>query len=157
MDRDVLNDAPAPCPGRIRSFLSANHVVGLATSSCDRPWAASCFYAFDAPTVSLIVMTSDGTRHGAAMLASGWVAGTVAGQPTSIRSIQGVQFLASAMLLSGDEAERWDAYYCNRHPVARLKKASLWQLLLQEVVFTDNAHVFGWKTRWLRPENGSGR
>ena len=153
MDRDVLNDAPAPCPGRIRSFLSANHVVGLATSSCDRPWAASCFYAFDAPTVSLIVMTSERTRHGAAMRDGGWVAGTVAGQPTSIRSIRGVQFFASALLLSGEEAERWGEYYCSRHPVARLKKAPVWQLRLQEVVFTDNAHVFGWKTRWLRSES----
>ena len=142
-----------PLPDAIRRFLLRHHVVGLAT--CDErgePWAASCFYAFDPADSDLIVLTDPSTRHGRAMLARPQVAGTIAGQPGAIAKIQGIQFSAHATLLAGDAAEAAYAFYCRRHPVARLKRGAAWRLALQQVKFTDNALVPGNKTYWQRGE-----
>ena len=81
-------------------------MVGLAASHGGELWVASCFHVFDPQAVALIIMTDRKTRHGQLMLASSQVAGTVAGQPQSIRDIRGVQFAGRAVLLEpGDGAQ----------------------------------------------------
>ena len=142
-----------PLPSTISSFLFEHHVVGLATASAGGPWAASCFYAFDSVSVSLLVLSSEETRHGAAMLDSGVVAGTIAGQPTSICDIRGIQFVASAELLMNGAADEGYRFYCVRHPIAKLKRGSVWRLTLRELKYTDNAKFFGKKIGWTRDDN----
>lgn len=81
-------------------------MVGLAAAHEGELWVASCFHVFDPQAVALIIMTDRNTRHGQLMLASSQVAGTVAGQPQSIRDIRGVQFAGRAVLLEpGDGAQ----------------------------------------------------
>jgi uncharacterized protein len=143
LDRDV----PA-LPAAVRSFLQQNHVVGLATVAAGEPWAASCFYAFDAPSASLVVLSSETSRHGVAMLGNGVVAGTVAGQPKSIAAVRGVQFVAATRLLKGSAYDQAYAFYCMRHPIARLRTSSAWLLALRELKYTDNAELFASKTHW---------
>lgn len=137
-------------PSAISTFLYDHHVVGLATVSAGEPWAASCFYAYDPAADALIVLSSEQTRHGAAMLAHGKVAGTIAGQPTAIIDIRGLQFAGQALLLEGEAAARAYALYCVRHPVARLKKSTVWRIALAEAKLTNNASLFGHKTVWRR-------
>lgn len=139
-----------PLPSTISSFLFEHHVVGLATASVGVPWAASCFYAFDCVSVSLLVLSSEKTRHGAAMLDSGVVAGTIAGQPTSISDIRGIQFVANAELLQNAAADEGYRFYCVRHPIAKLSRSSVWRLSIGELKYTDNARLFGKKTCWKR-------
>ncbi len=146
----------APLPSNIRDFLLKNHVVGLATVLAGEPWAASCFYAFDASSIALIILSSEQSRHGVAMLNHATVAGTIAGQPTFIPKIQGIQFVASAQRLHDDEQEKAYALYCARHPIARLKRSAVWRLSLQELKFTDNSLLLGNKTRWQREISGLG-
>jgi uncharacterized protein YhbP (UPF0306 family) len=137
-------------PAIVNSFILDNHVLSVATAAQGLPWAASCFYAFDSDSASLLVLTAEDTRHGEAMLKTGLVAGTIAGQPTSITEIRGVQFLANAELLQGHAADEGYRIYCIRHPIARLKRSSTWRLAIQELKYTDNAKVFGKKVHWAR-------
>ncbi len=139
-----------PIPAGIARFIRENHVLSLATILDRRPWAASCFYAFDEDGARLIILTEPSTLHGLAMHANQEVAGTIAGQPRVITDIQGIQFRAHASLLSNDAAIDARQLYCRRHPAARLKPAPVWQLLLAELKFTDNSLVFGRKTLWQR-------
>jgi len=137
-------------PDGIEAFLRDNHVVSVATCARGQIWAASCFYAFEPATVSLILLSSQDTRHGQAMLASPQIAGTIAGQPESVLQIKGIQFSGHAHLLEGEEATQAYRLYCHRHPIARLKRSDVWQLILDEVKHTDNAKIFASKTFWRR-------
>jgi uncharacterized protein len=137
-------------PEEIRACLHEHHVIGLATLWQGRPWAASCFYAFEESSASLLILSAANTRHGMAMQASGTVAGTIAGQPTSIREIRGLQLIAEVELLAADAADEAYAFYCARHPVAKLRRSDVWRLALQELKFTSNAHLFASKSSWHR-------
>lgn len=139
-----------PLPDNICRFIQRQHVVGLATLLAGEPWAASCFYAFDPAGINLIILTDPATGHGQAMLATPRIAGTIAGQPKLIPKIQGIQFMAEACLLAGQEADVAYGQYCRRHPIARLKRADVWRLTLQQIKFTDNSLLLGSKTRWAR-------
>ncbi|SHH13769.1 hypothetical protein SAMN04488135_102286 [Pollutimonas bauzanensis] len=147
----AMNDPhPPELPDSIRKFLLANHVVGLATLSKGQPWAASCFYALDEQSIALIILSDEHTRHGQAMLGNRSVAGTIARQPALIRKIRGVQFAAHAHLLTGESKEAAHKLYSMRHPIVRLMRSSVWQILIQELKFTDNAMGVGRKTHWRR-------
>ncbi|GLU30199.1 hypothetical protein WKR88_22195 [Trinickia caryophylli] len=137
-------------PAPIAEFIVAHHVLGLAVVDRGMPWAASCFYAFDEPAASLIVMTSVQTRHGMAMRDSPAVAGTIGAQPERIRDIRGVQFGAWAECLTGAERRAASSLYLARHPIARLRTTDLWRLRLEDVKFTDNRLVFAQKSHWQR-------
>jgi uncharacterized protein YhbP (UPF0306 family) len=146
------NSCQPALPARISAFLHEHHVVGLATVSAGMPWAASCFHAFDASSVSLLILTSEASRHGLAMLEQGLVAGTVAGQPTSIAEIRGIQFVADVQWLKDAAADEGYRFYCARHPIARLRRESVWRLSIRELKYTDNATLFGSKTLWSRDD-----
>ena len=140
----------SPLPAALVAYLEANHVVSLATAAGGAPWAASCFYAFEARSAALVILTSEKTRHGLAMCENPLVAGTVASQPTSIRDIRGLQFLAEARRPDGAEKQASYVLYCRRHPVALLRPETVWRLVLLEAKLTDNANGFGSKTLWSR-------
>lgn len=142
-----------PLPLSISEFVLEHHVLSLAIVSAGEPWAASCFYAFDVDSVSLLVLSSEETRHGAAMLDSGRVAGTIAGQPKSISDIRGIQFVASAELLKSRAADEAYSFYCSRHPIARLRRSSVWRLSIREFKYTCNAKLFGKKVYWKRDDS----
>ncbi len=139
-----------PIPGNMLRFILDNHVVGVATVLDGAPWAASCFYAFDEASGSLIILSDKQTRHGVAMLANPCVAGTIASQPAAIPQIKGIQLVAQAQhLQNADEAAAY-SLYCKRHPIARLKRSHVWQLRLDGLKYTDNSRLIGQKIRWQR-------
>lgn len=135
-------------PKLIEAFLRANHVVSIATVSNGIPWAASCYYAYDEKTKSLIVLTSDQTRHGAQMLENPHIAGTVSGQPQAILEVKGAQFSGLAVLLHGAESDAAREIYCARHPAARMMKSQIWRVHLEMIKYTDNACFPDHKLLW---------
>lgn len=137
-------------PVAIGDFIAAHHVVSLATLFEGEPWAASCFYAFDRDHAVLLILSDVKTRHARAMLAHARVAGTIAAQPEALHEIRGVQLVGDVHLLEGEEADAAFALYCERHPVARLRRSAIWQLVLKEIKYTNNLLVFGEKTTWRR-------
>lgn len=144
-----------PLPETVSEFIAHNHVVSLATQDADGLWSACCFYAFVPEAAELVILTGTETRHGAAMLASPQISGTISGQPTNLRDIRGVQFVARAVRL--ESFARHDALrrYTGRHPLARLKTTQVWSLRLMCVKFTDNYSLFGFKTHWQRDEEAA--
>jgi uncharacterized protein YhbP (UPF0306 family) len=100
--------------------------------------------------MSFIIMTETETRHGAMMLGHQRVSGTIAGQTRTVACIRGLQFRGTAHILdSAPTAER--TMYCRRFPVARLSKAPIWRIDIDEGKMTDNTLGFGTKLVWTRP------
>jgi uncharacterized protein YhbP (UPF0306 family) len=135
---------------QIAHFLSKQHVLTLCAGNGMDMWCANCFYVFDAERMALWLMTETHTRHGELMLQNSRVVGTIAPKPKTIALIRGVQYRAEAVMLSGDEERLARARYCKRFPVAKVMKAPVWQLSLQEVKMTDNTLGFGKKLHWTR-------
>ncbi|MFC0224939.1 YhbP family protein [Serratia aquatilis] len=130
-------------------FLNKQHVLTLCAGNGTEMWCANCFYVFDAEHMALWLMTDLQTRHGELMQQNSVVVGTIAPQPKTVALIKGVQYRGVITLLEGDEALLARARYCKRFPVARVMKAPIWQLDLQEVKMTDNNLGFGKKLHWL--------
>ncbi len=146
----------ATVPGPIVDLLASHHVVSLAVADESGPWAASCFYAFDAGAMTLIVLTSTKTRHGRAMQAAARVSGSIAGQPKAIADICGVQFEATAERLAGGHRAAALYRFARRHPQAAIVPTDIWALRLDSVKYTDNRIVFARKLHWARAtEEGS--
>lgn len=135
---------------QIAHFLSKQHVLTLCAGNGLDMWCANCFYVFDAECMALWLMTETHTRHGELMLLNSRVVGTIAPKPKTIALIRGVQYRAEAVMLSGDEEQHARARYCKRFPIAKVMKAPVWQLSLQEVKMTDNTLGFGKKLHWTR-------
>ncbi|WP_347253400.1 YhbP family protein [Leminorella grimontii] len=138
-------------------YLSKQHVVTLCVTEDDGfPWCASCFYAFDAESMSLLLMTEATTRHGRAALNDERTAGAITAQTRNVLLIQGIQYRGRLTLLEGEEAQRARALYLKRFPIARMASAPLWRLSLDEVKMTDNRAGFGAKRLWRRAPQASG-
>lgn len=148
--------AEAALPEEIAACLNGHHVVSLAVRDGDGLWAASCFYAADLATASLVFLSASTTRHGAALIARSEVAGTIAGQPDTIAAIEGIQFTGRAERLAGAAREAGLALYLARHPAARLAVSDVWQLRLDTIKHTANRVAFGRKTHWRRGADGVG-
>lgn len=131
-------------------FLGKQHVLTLCAGDGLEMWCANCFYVFDAESMALWLMTEPHTRHGELMQRNNRVVGTIAPQPKTIALIKGVQYAGEITQLVGDEAELARVRYCKRFPVARVMKAPIWQIALQEVKMTDNTLGFGKKLHWAR-------
>ncbi len=138
-------------PKDIIDFINKNHVVGLSvyTSSMGL-WAASCFYVFSEEHASLLILSEESTRHGQSMKINPQISGTIAGQPLSIKDIQGVQFEAEVRLLNKKESDETYNLYQQRFPFVQLQVAPMWQLNLLMIKFTDNKKGFGYKQIWRR-------
>ncbi|MFI8414995.1 YhbP family protein [Serratia sp. NPDC078593] len=135
---------------RITRFLNQQHVLTLCAGNGLDMWCANCFYVFDAERMALWLMTEPDTRHGLLMQQNSCVVGTIASLPKTIALIKGVQYRGEIVPLSGEDEAQACARYCQRFPVAKVMKATIWQLSLQEVKMTDNTLGFGKKLYWVR-------
>lgn len=138
-------------PEPIRDFLAEHHVLSLAVCVGNRPWAANAFFAFDEPHVRLLFLSSIDTRHGGMLQTNRHVAGTIAGQPLEISQVRGLQFYGSVRVLELDHGRQpaLGLYYA-RFPQAHGLSASVWEIRLQHLKFTDNRQGFGSKLLWDR-------
>ena len=135
---------------RIVDFLSAHHVLTLASSVNDDPWCASLFYAYMADERLLVFTSEAHTRHVKNMMENNLVAGTVALETKRVGILRGVQFRGRAQQPTGALAEKARRAYLVRFPYALLKPAPLWVVELHTVKFTDNRFGFGKKIYWER-------
>lgn len=75
---------------RIDAWLAAHHVMTLATTGADGPWAAAVFYAPDADG-ALLFLSSPRSRHCADLALDARCAATVQDQPDDWMAIRGLQ------------------------------------------------------------------
>lgn len=138
-------------PHKIISFLTSHHVLSLAACHDNTVWSANCFYVFDEDNGRLIILSSCQSRHSQLILLNPYVSGTIAGQPSSIQDIRGIQFTAKAECLKdAQDAQQALQRYAAIHPMAKLIPSSVWSLMLETIKYTDNQLFFAKKTHWQR-------
>ncbi|MCK3656283.1 hypothetical protein A4G19_11210 [Pasteurellaceae bacterium Macca] len=136
-------------PQDIRTFLHQHHVVSLACQNEGEMWCASCFYAFDEQHNGLILLTDTTTQHGKLMLENNHIVGTIAGQPQTVREIEGIQFRATAQLLHNEKARQHALdLYLARHPIAKLRQSDVWAIHFTYIKHTSNRFLFAQKQIW---------
>lgn len=141
----------ATLPPQIEDFIGQYHVVSLACADNANLWAANCFYAFDKAQAALILLTSSSTLHGNMMQKNPSVAGTISGQPSDIRDIEGIQFRGTAFQLSGEAYDNARRHYLQRHLIAKAFHSEIWLIRLDYIKHTQNQQTFAEKTEWHRP------
>lgn len=136
-------------PQNIVEFIQSHHVVNFAAHNQTDFWAASCFYAFDAENVRLIILTAKTTQHAMLMLENPHIVGTICDQVENISEIEGVQFSAIANCLEEEHTRNiaLQIYY-EKHPLARLKPSDVWELSFNTIKHTSNKIIFAKKTIW---------
>lgn len=131
---------------KIEAFLAEHHLMTLATSRDDTPWACSLFYAYLPDTVHFVVASDPDTRHIRNVSENAAVAGTVALETTTVGKIRGVQF--DGIMRKATEVEA-KAYF-KVFPYARAMRPVLWVVVPERMKLTDNRLGFGTKLTWIR-------
>lgn len=134
-------------------FIKEQHVLTLSVlSQNNQPWACNAFYVFDEELLCFYILSELKTEHAKAMIINPKVAGTICITPKTIAQIQGIQFQAIATLLTNSKADHAYKYYYQAFPFARVIKAPIWSLQLQQLKMTNNLLGFAHKTYWVREE-----
>jgi uncharacterized protein YhbP (UPF0306 family) len=140
-------DANAVMPETMVSFLQTQHVLHLATAHENRPWVATCFYAFDPKAASFIVASDTKTRHLQEALENAHVAGSIALQTKEVGRIEGVQF--EGVLEAANSKDK--RHYFKAYPFALAMLPKLWRIHITSAKLTNNRLGFGHKEYFNRP------
>lgn len=137
-------------PDSISRWLNKQHVLSYCVGDSHDLWCANAFYYYDTEKIAFYILSQTYTRHGELIGKGSNVAGTVSGQPETVALIRGVQFRGKIKMLNETQAADIRPLYCKRFPVARVMKAPIWEIRLDELKMTDNTLGFGKKRYWLR-------
>ncbi|MCC7301324.1 MAG: hypothetical protein IT233_01655 [Bacteroidia bacterium] len=138
----------------IISFLAVQGELTIALSDDGRPYAASCFYAFQKETGYLIFKSELHTHHIQVGLKHAQVAGTVVEKNRLPGIIKGIQFTGMLSLARDMEKERAQSTYYGRYPFARAFSGELWIIRPDWIKMTDNTPLTGGKKIWKSTEHG---
>ena len=139
--------------GRALRYLQQHHVVSLATSGSDGPWAAAVFYVSDGLT--LYFLSSPTSRHCLNIAQDPHVAATIQEDYSDWAEIKGIQLEGVAHNISGEDEARARRLYGKKYPlvgmisqapsaiVEALARVRWYQLVPQRVYFIDNSAGFG--------------
>lgn len=132
-------------------LLRRHHLLSVATTVNDKPWCASCFYAWDNEEQWMVITTDDNTRHGKEFADNHCVAGTIALETHRIGRIRGVQFTGVITRAEGERLAKARKDYLLRFPYAIAADLNLWIIEPDVIKLTDNRMGFGKKVLWLKP------
>ncbi|WP_294964782.1 hypothetical protein [uncultured Gilliamella sp.] len=136
---------------KIIKFIKQQHVLSLSVLLPNNlPWACNAFYVFDQDLLCLYILSELKTTHAKAMLKNPMIAGTISFTPKTVAQIQGIQFQAVASHLTDQPAQLAYQLYYQAFPFARIIKAPIWSLQLQQIKMTNNVIGFAHKTHWSR-------
>jgi uncharacterized protein len=133
---------------RVVAFLKKHHVLTIATSYCNEPWCANCFYVYLEEENALVFTSGSDTRHGKEFAINDLVAGAVVLETSIIGKIQGIQFQGHISEPEGELLAMARRAYLLRFPVAALMDTQLWVVKLTVIKMTDNRLGFGKKLIW---------
>jgi uncharacterized protein YhbP (UPF0306 family) len=138
---------------RIESFLGKHHVMTLATSSYNGPWAAAVFYASD--RLDLYFVSWHGSRHCADFETGSTVAAAIHAECEDWRRVKGVQLEGRAKRLTGKAREQARKLYGSKFPQladpgcapaqvsSALAKSQWYRLVPRRLRFIDNSRGLG--------------
>ncbi len=149
----------APLPPEVAAYLAAHHVMTLATTGRDGPWAAAVFYAWQ--DGSLIFLSAPGSRHALNLEADPRCAATIHDDTGDWKAVKGIQLEGRVARLAGDEAAAAHRCYAERFPIVSplakipsaiveaLAKIRWYRLLPTRMYFIDNSKGFGHRDEFL--------
>jgi uncharacterized protein YhbP (UPF0306 family) len=138
---------------RVLDYLSAHHVVTLATIADGVPWAASVFYANSG--YDLFFLSSPNTRHCLDLAKTPQIAATIQEDYDDYAKIKGVQLEGLAYEISGTEETAARKLYGEKFPlvgklaqapafiVKAMAKVRWYRIVPQRLYFIDNSVGFG--------------
>lgn len=143
-------------------YLRRQHVMSIATTGTDGPWAAAVFYVNEG--LDFYFLSAPGTRHCREFAADARVAATIAGDCAGWSDIKGVQIAAQARELLGAEREAAIRLYAAKFPgviearsvpvkiAEALAKIRWYALSASWIRFIDNSRGFGHRDEWSADE-----
>ena len=100
---------------RVLALLAEHHVMTLATSGADGPWAAAVFYAHD--DLRLYFLSAPTTRHARHIDANPRVAATIQRDYDDWPGIRGLQLVGTVREVAPEDETRVRALYQRRYPL----------------------------------------
>jgi uncharacterized protein len=137
---------------RMTALLRKHHLLSVATVVNDRPWCASCFYAWDNKENWFVITTDEDTLHGTGFMNNPDIAGTIALETLRVGRIRGVQFTGRITLAEGELLKKARTAYLLRFPYAIVADLHLWIIEPDHIKLTDNRLGFGKKIIWKKEE-----
>jgi len=137
---------------RILDFIKEHHVLTLATSVDDKPYACNCFYVYDEQTNVFIFSSDEGTKHINDININNLVGGSIVLETSIIGKIQGIQFTGSMYKSENEDLKHYKKLYLKRFPFAVLTNTLLWFVEIDFLKMTDNRLGFGKKLIWGKNE-----
>lgn len=135
---------------RMEKLLRRHHLLSIATTVNDKPWCASCFYAWNNEEQWFVITTDNKTRHGKEFALNDRIAGTIALETHRVGRIRGAQFTGKISLAEGDRLKKARKSYLLRFPYAIAADLNLWIIEPDYIKLTDNRLGFGTKIVWER-------
>lgn len=131
--------------------MQTHHVLTLATTGQDGPWAAAVFYVNDGFT--LYFLSAPSTRHAVNLDARAAVAGAIQEDYRDWKEIKGIQLEGQAHKTTGAEQAAAMARFTAKFPVvginapaeiaSALGRVSWYRLVPERVYFIDNSLGLG--------------
>ncbi len=132
---------------KIEKFISAHHVLTLATSSSDgHPYCCNAFYAYDKQSGAFIFTSDDATHHAQMMDVNPQVAISIVLETRIVGKVQGLQICGRAMRATDEDK----SLYIKRFPYTAVADLHLWRVEADFMKLTDNTLGFGKKLIWQR-------
>ena len=144
---------PVILPPPVAEYLTAHHVMTLATQGAEGPWAAAVFYAGDG--CSLIFLSSPTSRHCRNLAQDSRCAATIQEDYSDWARIKGIQLEGRVRELQGEEESRAQRLYGEKFPIVgavanvppaivkALARVRWFRLVPERFHFIDNSQGFG--------------
>ncbi|WP_037940169.1 pyridoxamine 5'-phosphate oxidase family protein [Sulfurospirillum arcachonense] len=126
---------------KIIEFIKEHHLLSLASTYENKPYSASCFYAFSTKETKFIIASDESTKHIKHLQENPNFSATIALETNEIGKIRGLQLTGIIKIANTKEK----ALYIKTFPYALALNPTLWTLHVEFLKFTDNRLGFGKK------------
>ncbi len=133
---------------KIQSFIESQKNMTFCTANDNKPYCASCFYAFVNEGNFIAFKSDKKTTHIANALINANVAGTIIPNLDKIGTIKGIQFTGKFIIPKDDLLDLAKKKYYSKYPFGRAVGGDLWVIELLTIKMTDNTLGFGKKLSW---------
>ena len=133
---------------KIQSFIESQKNITFCTSVNNKPYCASCFYAFMVEGNFIVFKSDEKSIHISNALINDKVAGTIIPDLDKTGTIKGIQFTGNFIVPTGDLLELAKKKYYSKFPFAKIVGGDIWAIELVSIKMTDNTLGFGKKLTW---------
>ena len=133
---------------RISQFIKEHHILTLSTVTENKPYCATCFYAYNEQENYFIILSGEDTNHIRHIKENNSIAVAIALETEMVGKIRGLQMTGTIIKPEGRQMTNAKKEYRKRFPLIVVKKTDVWLLLPDFIKMTDNRLGFGKKFFW---------